>query len=936
MGQPVISNLLPFIVIGIASGSVYGLAGTGLVLTYKTSGIFNFAYGSVAALAVFVFYFLHTQHNWPWPLAGSLVLFVLSPIEGLLLELFGRSLTNVGATLKVVATIGLLLIVLGIGTLWYGSTVASFPAFLPISTVRLLGVNVEWQQIILVIVSVLASSGLYYFFRHVRLGVAMRGVVDNADLLDMTGENPTSVRRWAWVIGTIFASLAGLLLAPNLSLSALTITLLVVQAFGAAAIGYFSSLPLTFLGGIAIGVAAAISTKYVVSVSWLNGFPASLPFVVLIIVLVATPRRKLVERRIVRALSVHRHWQAPRRIQLSAAALVLGVLAFMPNIAGIRLSVWSNFLIIAILLLSVGLLVRMAGQISLCQYGFAAIGAAAFSHLTGSYHLPWLVALVLASLLAVPVGALVAIPAIRLSGVFLAVATLGFGIFLEQMLYPTGLMFGPTTNGLASPRPNVSIGPWNLSTDTGFYYVLLVFAVATVLLMIAIQRGRMGRLLGGLADSPIALETQGATANVIRVLIFSISAGVAALSGALLGCLFHFSIGTEFPSFQSLILVAIIIISVGGAPWYAIVAALGLVVFPGYVTVANVNTYLQIVFGLGAATVAATSARQPSIPLKVRNALDRLGGRVLDLDADKPAALVTRNVTEIAQRSMVGQDLPDMRDHGVDRSETGLEIAELSVHFGGIRAVQGVNVTAPLGQITGLIGPNGAGKTTIFNICSGLVGPTEGSVRFRDVSIVRVGTSKRARMGLGRTFQRADLFDSLSVRENVQLGREASMAGSNPLTQLFMPRGERVAIHAAVDEAIELTGIGGLADLQAGLLPAGQRRLVELARAIAGPFRLLLLDEPSAGLDVGETEHFGSILQDIVRSRGTGILLVEHDMSLVRRVCQRLYVLDFGRVIFEGTCEEMVNSEIVRAAYLGSEELDTAFPGHHRSRTDAS
>jgi ABC-type branched-subunit amino acid transport system ATPase component len=251
----------------------------------------------------------------------------------------------------------------------------------------------------------------------------------------------------------------------------------------------------------------------------------------------------------------------------------------------------------------------------------------------------------------------------------------------------------------------------------------------------------------------------------------------------------------------------------------------------------------------------------------------------------------------------------------------GLEISDLSVSFGGVKAVRDVTLHAPIGRITGLIGPNGAGKTTTFNACSGLQKPTSGKVFFRGEEVTGLGAADRARRGLGRTFQRAELFNSLSVRDNVALGREASMAGRSPLTQLFSRRGERETVRAAVDEAIEMTGIGDLAKLQAGLLPTGQRRLVELARALAGPFTMLMLDEPSAGLDATETTHFGEVLLGVVADRGTGVLLVEHDMSLVRQVCQNIYVLDFGLLVFEGTPDEMLASEIVRDAYLGSNAL---------------
>ena len=917
------SEFLPFIVIGLTTGAVYGLAGTGLVLTYKTSGIFNFAYGAISAVAVFVFYFLHSQHGMPWPWAALLVLFVLSPIEGLGLELFARILEPATATLKVVATIGLLLIVVGVGTLWYGNANVNFPPFLDTNTIRFLGVNVGWDQITVVIISLVSTAVLYYFFRVVRLGVAMRGVVDNPDLVSMTGTNPVAVRRWAWIIGTIFASMAGLLLAPSLSLNAEIITLLIVQAFGAAAIGYFSNLPLTFVGGLFIGVAGALATKYAASVSWLTGLSAGLPFVILFIVLIVTPRARLAERRVVAAQALRRSWYAPVKVRLGAGALALVFFCFVPSFVGVNLSTWSSALVYVMLFLSLGLLVKTSGQISLCHLAFAAVGAAAFGHFTTSFHLPWLVALLLAGLVALPVGAIVAIPAIRLSGVFLALATYGFGILLEQMFYDTNLMFGPTTGGIAAPRPNVTILGWHLFSDKGFYYLLLIFVVLNVVVIQAILRGRMGRLLKGLSDSPVALETHGATVNVMKVLVFCISAGLAAIAGALLASLFSYGLGTNYSSFASLTMVAILTITVVGDPWYAILAALAYGIVPGYITVANINTYLTILFGLSAATFALQANRALPVPLVIRNFLDRIGGRAPEVvlsegDVDQ---LVSR--AEVTEQESAASDRERAGRSAVPASaKAGLSVADLAVQYGGVRAVDGVSILAPMGRVTGLIGPNGAGKTTTFNACSGLLKPTAGVITLHGRDVTGIGPSGRSRYGLGRTFQKAELFNSLSVRENVELGRESSMAGANPMTQLIGSRGDRAVVRRAVDEAMELTGIGPLSDLQAGLLPAGQRRLVELARVLAGPFDLLLLDEPSAGLDAGETVSFGNVLTGVVAERGSGILLVEHDMALVRQVCAHIYVLDFGRLVFEGSPTEMLNSDIVRAAYLGSEGVD--------------
>jgi ABC-type branched-subunit amino acid transport system ATPase component len=250
----------------------------------------------------------------------------------------------------------------------------------------------------------------------------------------------------------------------------------------------------------------------------------------------------------------------------------------------------------------------------------------------------------------------------------------------------------------------------------------------------------------------------------------------------------------------------------------------------------------------------------------------------------------------------------------------GLEVTDLTVRYGGHLALDNISLTAPIGRLTGLIGPNGAGKTTTFNACSGLLKATHGRVSLRGDDVTRCGPPARARRGLGRTFQRMELFTSMTVAENVALGREARLAGSNPLWQQISTPRRKAATRAATDEALDVFGIGDMADEPVGMLSTGQRRLVELARVYAGGFDMLLLDEPSSGLDHAESERLGAILRRLVEQANIGILLVEHDMAMVMSICDYLYVLDFGALIFEGTAAETQASPVVRAAYLGSEE----------------
>ena len=384
---------------------------------------------------------------------------------------------------------------------------------------------------------------------------------------------------------------------------------------------------------------------------------------------------------------------------------------------------------------------------------------------------------------------------------------------------------------------------------------------------------------------------------------------MASVAGALLAMLFHFSVGGNYASFNSLTLVAVLLITVGGDPWYALLAAAGLVIVPGYLDLNNISTYLQMLFGVFAINYAFQVNRLPQFPKRLQVLLERVGHRsrttaAVPLEPGRAAPIRRRHPAPAVGESTGAEVAP-------------LEISDLTVRFGGVTAVEHLSLAARAAEITGLVGPNGAGKTTTFNACSGLVRPASGRVRIHGRTVSRLGPAARAQLGLGRTFQRAQLFDSLTVRENIALGQEASLAGANPLRQLAGTAKDRALIRDQVDAVIELLGIAPLLPLQAGLIPLGQKRLVELARALAGGFDILLLDEPSSGLDASETEEFGHVLRRVVTENGIAILLVEHDMSLVTSVCEKVYVMDFGRLIFEGTATEMVANPLVRSAYLG-------------------
>jgi branched-chain amino acid transport system ATP-binding protein len=241
-----------------------------------------------------------------------------------------------------------------------------------------------------------------------------------------------------------------------------------------------------------------------------------------------------------------------------------------------------------------------------------------------------------------------------------------------------------------------------------------------------------------------------------------------------------------------------------------------------------------------------------------------------------------------------------------------LDVREVDVRFGGLNALKGVDLTAEAGTVTGLIGPNGAGKTTLFNVICGLQDAHGGQVLLDDKNLSRKRAYQRARMGIARTFQRLEVFGSLTARDNILVAAEVHRSWSH----------ERSDAREATDEILARIGIEHVADEQVDAMPTGLARLVELGRALATQPRLLLLDEPSSGLDESESEEFGQLLLGLA-AEGLGVLLVEHDIDLVMAACSRIWVLDFGAILANGTPQEIQANELVRAAYLGVDDDST-------------
>ncbi|GAA0604056.1 hypothetical protein GCM10009547_02240 [Sporichthya brevicatena] len=587
------NEFLNYLVPGIADGSVYALAALGLVLTYKTSGVFNFAHGALAATGGYVFYEGYVEQSWPWPLAFLISLLVVGVLGGLLLERLATLLSSAPTVTTVVATVGLLVLLQSLMTAIYGASDKKSGDFLPTNGPRVGDVTISYGDMMITGFCLATSLALFAFFGRTRMGRAMTAVVDDPDLLALQKSNPSAVRRLSWVLGACFASISGMLLAPKLGVSVNVLVLIVIAAYGAAALGLFENLPLTVAGAFVIG----ILVNYLPSLTqqtdslFLKSMPRNVPFIVLLLVFLLVPSRKLTERGVRNA----RRLKTPKAFPVPVTATGLGalllVLIAVPHlVADTDVTVYSGFMAYAIIFLSLGMLLYMSGMISLCHLGFAAIGATVSAKLmtlgffgwmplVGDKTVSWPVAVLLGGLVAVPFGAVVAIPAIRLAGIYVAVATFGFGILLQQAFYFAPVMFDRAAL-VQHPRPGedfivpptqkrteavegtaASLFGIDFSDEKNYYYLALTVFVLMAAIVLLLLRSRLGTLLRAMADSPVALDAHGANTNVMRIAVFCLSAFMAGVGGGVLAGVTQSASGNPGGTFDytvSLIFVAIL------------------------------------------------------------------------------------------------------------------------------------------------------------------------------------------------------------------------------------------------------------------------------------------------------------------------------------------------------------------------------------------
>jgi branched-subunit amino acid ABC-type transport system permease component len=606
---------------GLATAAILAVAASGLVLTYTTTGIFNFAHGAVGMLGAFAYWQLRFGWDWPAPVALVVVLGVLAPLLGLAIERgVMRGLHDAPETVRIVVSIGLLAALIGVGLwVWPPDVARPLTRFWGNASLDIAGVTVTWHDVAGLATAAALAVGLRLLLYRSRAGLAMRASVDDRPLAMLNGATPHRSAMLAWAIGCTTAAVAGILVVPSVGLSHVNLALMIVNAYAAAMIGRLRSLPLTFLGAVLLGLLDAYALAYLPTERLLLAqFRFAIPVVVLFVVLLALPQSRLRghSTRTSREVVPRPSWSGALATAalFVAAGLVAANIASEPDAVGLQ-----KIVAVAIIALSLVPLVGFAGQLSLCQMSFAGIGAILMAHhgqggsVTG---------LVVATVVTGLVGALVALPTLRMSGIYLALATAAFAMLLDQWI------FGLRDFDLVNTRISI-FGTGSVAVDAldvpgvgtqraRLVFLSLVFAVL-YLAVVAIRRSTFGQRLLALKDSPAASATLGINTTLVKLAVFTLSAAMAGLGGALYGGTLGAVGPQNFAFVQSLPLLLVAVVGGIGSAAGALAAGVLIGGLPLLVEAApwfeNVNRVLP-------GTLGITLGRNPNgIAHSVREAL---------------------------------------------------------------------------------------------------------------------------------------------------------------------------------------------------------------------------------------------------------------------------------------------------------------------------
>ncbi|MDH3020608.1 branched-chain amino acid ABC transporter permease/ATP-binding protein [Gordonia alkanivorans] len=910
---------IQFLLLGLGNGAVYAALALALVMTYRSSGVVNFATGAIALYIAYTYAYLRDGElllipipgfpktidlGGPLGLAPAMViaLLIAAGLGALLYLCVFRMLRTAPATAKAVASIAVMLVIQALLAARVGTSPVSVDAILPTDIIEIGDIRVPADRVWIAALVVVLTVLLILAFRLTRFGLATRAAAESEKGAIVAGLSPERIAYANWALSTMIAGLAGILIAPTVPLIPVSYTLFIVPALAAALVANFSAIGPAVAAGLGIGVLQSEMTHLQASVSWMpqSGMAELIPLAMILIFLVVRgkplPTRGAIIQNTLGAAPRPRNLLIPGIVGVVVA---LGFLIFTEG--SIRGAVIVTFTV-AIIALSQVVVTGFAGQISLAQLTLAGVAAYTMSRLTTDWGVPFPIAPVLAALAATVVGVVVGLPALRIRGLPVAVVTLSLAVFLEAFWFRNN-EFNGGIDGAVVKDP--SLFGLDLGIGSGSTYPNIAFGILCLIVLTLVGLGvarlrtsRLGASMLAVRANERSAAAAGVNVSRTKLVAFAIGAFIAGIGGSLMAYQQTVVVPESYAAIAGIGMFALVYLAgvtcVSGGVLAGIMGAGG-ILFVLLDRAVNLGAYYHVITGV--LLVITIIANPEGIISEVHKATNWLRNRIFgnrkETDADLDLALSSGTDTTV---------------EGFSRApgEVILSSKGIGVRYGGVTAVENVSFDVRDGEIIGLIGPNGAGKTTFIDAISGFADAT-GSVSLDGDSLDGQRPYQRSRRGLGRTFQGIELYDDLSVRENVAVGATAARHRPNTATL-----GDD-----DLERLFELLHLTPVVDRQVKELSQGQRQLVSVARALAGRPRVVLLDEPAAGLDSTESVWLGHRLRAI-RDAGVTVVMIDHDMELVLAVCDRIVVLDLGKVIAIGTPDEIRTDPAVASAYLGA------------------
>lgn len=904
------------LLIGLTYGLQYGLLALGLVLVWRSNRFVNFAQGAIGVLGSLVLGRLVLDAHLPYALAviGALVFGLGFAV--LVERQFVQRLFNAPRLVLLIASIGIAQTAFALGAQQFHLGFLHNPFVLQLRgrpypvpfhfRLTIGSVSLSASQVVTLVLAPAIAVGLQLLFTRTELGRTIRAASSNPEAARLAGISVRRTSMIVWMIAGVLSTLTAILQAPDIA----TIEVanlgpdLLVRGLAAALFAGMVDFRLAFGAGILLGVTQS-EVLFHVSATAAN----VVVFVfALIAVLVRAPglakgaragddrvsepvaRPPLSDR--LKAVAF------ARRIGVYGWALLVLLLALLPLLPGLRSEgqVQSLVLILgfAMVAVSITLLTGWAGQISLGQVALLGVGAYTAAQVASrGWGVPvvLLCAGVVAAVVALPVG----LPALRFRGLFLAVTTLSFAVVAPTWLFRNGGIFGEkgTGNGYL-PLSNVRMPGFGvLDSRRDVYYLALAVLLLTIAALSRLRQTGAGRALLAVRDNESVAAAHGIPPVAVKLVALAMSGFIAGVGGALWG------MGNGSWNFQafdpslSLVVLGIAIIGGLGSLYGPVLGAFLVLAVPSLVQ--SFDTIGWRAFFAGALLLNVMLF----LPGGITEAFEGLRRRLL---------------------ATIERGLP-AQPFGLRPGALPLVARDVSIHFGGIRALAGVSIEVGEREIVGLIGGNGAGKSTLVNCISGHAVPDEGTIEVFGQQLAGLPPEYRPHLSLARTFQDARLYPGLSAHETVLVALDRTNRSDTFSSLVGAPwvRMHEKSKRARAHELLDRVGLADRGDTLVSELSTGMRRLLDIATVMAGDPGLVLLDEPTAGIAQREVEQFAALFRGLRDELGCSILIVEHDMPLLLSFCDRVYCLEDGTVIAQGTPEQVRNDPLVIASYLGTD-----------------